>query len=233
MTDRMNLENIFRAAVLGCVLIAGSCSVAPTEPGGIAEDGAANHPIAVEPSYREIKVGFAGGIQGMSPEDAAKFDAFLADYRAHGNGSIGISVPSGAPSRNAITYFGERAASSGIARDKILVSTHDTANGDFRVDVSYIAYNIRTDRCGDWSENLAYTLDNATPRSFGCSVQQNIAAMVADPRDLVQPRSFEPGDANRAVAIIGNYEAGKPTAAEKHTNDMNVEQSAPGSGVGN
>jgi pilus assembly protein CpaD len=216
MTDRMNLENLFRAAVLGCVLIAGSCSVGPSEPGGIAEDGAANHPIAVEPSYREIKVGFAGGIQGMAPEDAAKFDAFLADYRAHGNGSLGISVPSGAPSRNAITYFGERAAASGIARDKILVSTHDTANGDFRVDVSYIAYTAHTDACGDWSENLAFTLDNATPRNFGCSVQQNIAAMVSDPRDLVQPRAFEPADANRAATVIGNYEQGKVTAAEKN-----------------
>jgi len=211
----MNLENLFRAAVLGSVLIAGSCSTAPTDPGGVAEDGAANHPIAVEPSYREIKVGFAGGPQGMTPEDAAKFDAFLADYRAHGNGSIGISVPSGAPSRNAITYFGERAAASGIARDKILVSTHDTVNGDFRVDVSYIAYTAHTDSCGDWSQNLAYTLDNATPRNFGCAVQQNIAAMVADPRDLVQPRAFEPADANRSGTIIGNYEQGKTTAAEK------------------
>jgi pilus assembly protein CpaD len=215
MTDRINLENLFRAAVLGCVLIAGSCSTGPSDPGGISEDGAANHPIAVEPSYREIKVQFAGGLQGMSPEDAAKFDAFLADYRAHGNGSIGISVPSGAPSRNAITYFGERAAASGIARDKILVSTHDTANGDFRVDVSYIAYTAHTDSCGDWSENLAYTLDNTTPKNFGCSVQQNIAAMVADPRDLVQPRGFEPADANRTATIIGNYEQGKVTSAEK------------------
>jgi pilus assembly protein CpaD len=226
MTNRTNLENLFRAAVLGCVLIAGSCSVGPDEPGGISQDGAANHPIAVEPSYRQIKVGFAGGLQGMSPEDAAKFDAFLADYRAHGNGSIGISVPAGAPSRNAITYFGERAAASGIARDKILVSTHDTNNGDFRVDVSYIAYTAHTDACGDWSENLAYTLDNATPRNFGCAVQQNIAAMVADPRDLVQPRDLQPGDANRAAAVIGNYEQGKVTAAEK-----TAEQSAAVSDV--
>lgn len=215
MTNRMNLENLFRAAVLASVLVAGSCSVAPSEPGGVAEDGAANHPIAVEPSYRELKVQFAGGVQGMSPEDAVRFDAFLADYRAHGNGSIGISVPAGAPSRNAITYFGERAAASGISRDKILVSTHDTTNGDFRVDVSYIAYTAHTDACGDWSENLAYTLDNATPKNFGCSVQQNIAAMVADPRDLVQPRAFEPADANRAGTVIGNYEQGKITAAEK------------------
>ena len=29
----------------------------------------------------------------MSAEDTAKFDAFLTDYRVHGNGSLGINVP--------------------------------------------------------------------------------------------------------------------------------------------
>ena len=48
---------------------------------------------------------FAGGADGISADDAAKFDNFLADYRAHGNGSLGISVPNGPPSRAAITYL--------------------------------------------------------------------------------------------------------------------------------
>ena len=38
----------------------------------------------------------------MPADDAAKFDAFLADYRAHGNGSIAISVPSGAGMQQAV-----------------------------------------------------------------------------------------------------------------------------------
>lgn len=49
------------------------------------------------------------------------------------------------------------------------------------VDLTYIAYTARTQACGDWSENESFTLDNSTPKRFGCSVQQNIAAMVADP----------------------------------------------------
>jgi len=102
----------------------------------------------VEPSYRDLKVQFTGGTDGMNSDDAIKFDNFLADYRAHGNGSLGISVPNGSASRAAITYFGERAAATGISRDKILVSTRDVANGDTRVDITYIAYNARTAACG-------------------------------------------------------------------------------------
>ena len=214
----MKLDYLLRAAALASILAAGSCSV--TNDGSmISEDGVANHPIAVEPSYRELKVYFSGGAEGVSADDAVKFDEFLADYRAHGNGSLGISVPGGAPSRAAITFFAERAAATGISRDKILVSTHDVANGDLRVDVSYIAYNASTQACGDWSENLAFSGDNLTPKNFGCSIQHNIAAMVADPRDLLQPRRFDPADANRAGTVITNYELGKPTPAEK-TNDQ-------------
>ena len=105
----MEMDNLLRAAALVSILVAGSCSV---NDHMISEDGARNHPIAVEPSFRELKVQFAGGPEGMNADDAVKFDAFLADYRVHGNGSLGISVPGGAPSRAAITYFAERAAAT-------------------------------------------------------------------------------------------------------------------------
>ena len=225
-------DNLLRIAALGCVIVAGSCAY-HNDGDSIAQDGAVNHPITVEPSFKEIKLHFAGGGRGISPDDAITFDNFLADFRAHGNGSLGISAPEGAPSRAAITWFAERAAATGIPKDKILVSTHDVANGDFRVDISYISYTAKTDPCGDWSENLAFTMDNLTPKSFGCSVRQNMAAMVADPRDLLGPRRFEPGDANRAGVILGKYEKGEPTAATKRTPDLGAEQSAPGSGIGN
>jgi pilus assembly protein CpaD len=210
----MKPDYLLRAAALASILVAGSCSVA-NDGNTISEDGSSNHPIMVEPSYRDLKVQYAGGSGGMATDDAVKFDAFLADYRAHGNGSLGISVPNGPPSRAAITFFAERAAATGISRDKILVSTHDVANGDYRVDVNYITYSAHTDSCGDWSENLAFTAENVTPKNFGCSVQHNVAAMVSDPRDLIVPRGFDTGDGNRAATIIDNYEQGKPTSAQK------------------
>ena len=37
------------------------------------------------------------------------------------NGSLGISVPNGPPSRAAITWLAERAAATGIPRDKITI----------------------------------------------------------------------------------------------------------------
>jgi pilus assembly protein CpaD len=228
----MKPEYFLRGAALATILIAGSCST--TDPNSVVwEDGARNHPILVEPSYKDLKVQFAGGADGMSSDDAVKFDNFLADYRAHGNGSLGISVPNGPASRAAITYFAERAAQTGISRDKILVSTRDVANGDSRVDITYIAYTARTQACGDWSENESFTLDNTTPKRFGCSVQQNIAAMVADPRDLLGPGAMGPVDTARRATVMDHYEKGEVTQADKHTVDKATEQSAGASTVGN
>jgi len=227
----MKPEYFLRAAAIATILIAGSCST--TDPNSVVwEDGARNHPIMVEPSYRDLKVQFTGSADGMNTDDAIKFESFLADYRAHGNGSLGISVPNGPASRAAITYFGERAAATGISRDKILVSTRDVANGDTRVDVSYIAYTARTEACGDWSENESYSLDNHTPKRFGCSVQQNIAAMVADPRDLLGPGRMGPVDAARRATVMEKYEMGEITQAVKHSADSGSEQSANTSNVG-
>jgi len=227
----MKLEHLFRVLAVGSVLVAGSCSAA-NDGSTISEDGARNHPIAVEPSYRDLKVQYAGGAEGMSSADVAKFDAFVADYRVHGNGSLGISVPSGAGSRAAISFFGERAALSGISRDKILVTTREAGNSDPRVDISYIAYTAHTEACGDWSEDQSFTLENHTTKNFGCSVQQNIAAMVADPRDLLGPGAMGPVSTNRRATVMDHYEKGEVTQATKRTNDAGTEQSAQASDVG-
>lgn len=209
----MKLENILRGAAILCIMTASSCAI-QNDGNTISSDPAVNHPIAVEPSFREIKLGY-GGPEGLSTDDAIKFDTFLADYRAHGNGSLGISVPAGASSRAVTTFFAERAAATGIPRDKILVSTHDVANGDQRVDVSFITYVARAGECGDWSENMAFVAENQSGKNFGCATRRNMAAMVSDPRDLLGPRRFEPADANRAATVITNYEQGLPTAAQK------------------
>jgi len=221
----MKLEHLFRVLAVGSVLVAGSCS-AVNDGNTISLDGARNHPIAVEPSYRDLKVQYAGA-EGMNSDDAAKFDAFVADYRVHGNGSLGISVPSGAGSRAAITFFGERAALSGISRDKILVTTREAGNSDTRVDVSYIAYTAHTKACGDWSEDESFTLENHTSANFGCATQQNIAAMVADPRDLLGPGAMGPVSTNRRAAVMDHYEKGEATPATK-----GPDQSAEVSSVG-
>jgi pilus assembly protein CpaD len=208
-------KNCLRGLSLVAILMASSCAGPNDGPNPGFEDGLRNHPIAVEPSYQSIKVAYSPADQGLSTSDAARFNAFVNDYRVHGSGSIAISAPSGMNATVAIAFFAERINAMGISRDHILVSSHDAPSGDTQVELNYVAYRAHTDACGDWSEDLSMTLENDTPKNFGCAVQQNIAAQVADPRDLLGPRGMDDGDGRRRQTVINNYDQGKPTPADK------------------
>ncbi|MGA7714112.1 MAG: CpaD family pilus assembly protein [Rhizomicrobium sp.] len=210
-----NPMSFLRFASVAAVMLAGSCAAPINDGTGLSSDGAVNHPITVEPHFQTIKLSFSAPDAGLMPDDAARFDAFVDAYRDHGNGAISITVPSGPDASATISYFGEKLASHGVARARILVGTREAANGDTRVEIGYVAFTAQTKPCGDWSESLADTSANATAANFGCAVQQNIAAEVADPRDLIAARPMSDADATRRNTALGEYEKGKPTAAEK------------------
>lgn len=226
-------HNMLRIAAICSLVAMGSCSVTPDgDMRAVMLDGAANNPITIEPSYRSLKVDFAPEQGGLTPPAAAQLAGFVAEYRDRGTGSIAISAPANPSAQGAIGFFAERINQMGIGRDKILVATHDAPDGDMRVEVNYVSYVANTRKCGDWSDDLGYTLANRTPRNFGCAVQQNLAANVGDPRDLLGPRTMDPSNGGRRAGVINLYEQGKVTQAEKRTADSAVEQSAGASRVG-
>jgi pilus assembly protein CpaD len=214
-----NSKEFLRVASLLAALAAGSCATPYNTNDGPMEDPVVNHPIVVEPSYHSLKLAFSAPNAGLMPDDSQHFDDFVADFIQRGNGSISITVPSGRDSSATITYFGERMASAGVPRDRILVGTRDVAGGDTRVELGYISYHASTAPCGDWSASVTETAANHVMANFGCAVQHNIAAQVADPRDLMGSQPLASGDAARRAVVYDNYKNGKPTAATK-TNEQ-------------
>jgi len=205
-------RKLMSLGALAAVLLAGSCA-SPSNDGSVSNDPEINHPISVMPEMRTMRVSFAG--DGLSNEEATKFDQFVASYQTRGNGSISISAPSGPGAPEAIRYFGERLANLGVPRSRILVGTHDVTGGDSRIEVGYVAYVAHADPCGDWSKDASETASNLPSPNFGCATQHNLAAMVADPRDLLGPRTIGSSDATRRTTVVGKYEKGETTAATK------------------
>lgn len=220
------LKSVLRTASIAAIVLAGSCAAPMNDGSGLSSDPAANHPIMVEPHFASIKLSFSAPQAGLLPDDAAKLDAFIADYLSRGSGSISVSAPSGQESTAAISYFGTRLFEMGVPRSRILVGTHE--GPDARVEIGFIAYQARTNPCGDWSKNLGDTAGNTTPANMGCAVQTNIAAQVADPRDLIEMRPTDPSDATRRAVVLDNYEKGRVTASSK-----SKDQSGSVSDVGN
>jgi pilus assembly protein CpaD len=211
----MITQNRLRVASLLLALVAGSCSSAssddqPQQPA--FEDGAANHPITSEPSYRTLKL--ANTIQ-LSNSDVVDLATFVDDYMTRGAGAISISVPAGPNSAQVITSLGEHIAELGVPRARILVGVQDQGGPDARVEIGFITYEARLEPCGDWSVNAADTSENLPMPNFGCSVQHNIAAEIADPRDIDQSRGLGPADAERRMQVLGKYEQAQTTSAQK------------------
>jgi pilus assembly protein CpaD len=226
------IKDITRIASLGALLLAGSCAAPQNDGTGYMADPFVNHPIAVEPAYHSIKLPYSSTEEGLMPDDAAHFSVFVAEYMSSGNGAISITAPSGSGANAAIGYFGERLAGMGVPRDKILVGTRQGAS-DGKVELGFMSYKAHVEACSenDWSTNWGDTSDNQPAPSFGCATQKNLAAMVADPRDLIEPRTMDDADATRRNTVMGHYEKGEVTQADKHTTDKPIEQSGMSSEV--
>lgn len=68
--------------------------------------------------------------------------------------------------------------------------------------------------CPDWSSKAETTLDLKTSSNFGCGINSNLAAMVANPEDLVRGQTSDTplrtATSNRAISV---YRAKEPTGA--------------------
>ena len=72
--------------------------------------------------------------------------------------------------------------------------------------------------CGTWPEDIGPSihnkgyLDNRQYHNFGCAAQRNLAAMVENPSDLVQPRTETPAYNARRAFMLDKYRKGESTA---------------------
>lgn len=222
----MSMSDAMRAAAIAAVLIAGSCAAPVNNNAMLTDDPTQNHPIVVDTASKSVRLGFSAADAGLMPDDAARFDAFVSQYKADGNGAISVTAPAGPVAQQTLSYFGERLAAAGIPRSHIMVGTRN--DGDWRVELSYVGYVAHTDACDQWGyEQASDTASNLPMASFGCAVQHNIAAQIENPRDIVEPRGLSPSDATRRSTVVTTYEKGQPTAASK-----NADQSVAVSDVG-
>ena len=78
-----------------------------------------------------------------------------------------------------------------------------------------LRYVAEAPECGRWPSNLADESRNLPYPNFGCAQQRNLAAQIANPADLLGPRTVEPADAERRAVVFDRYRQGRTTGAEK------------------
>jgi pilus assembly protein CpaD len=186
-------------------------------------DSSQRHPILVsqEPTTHLIRIGSDKQF-GLSASQRAQLLAFADHYRVidSGNSRLVVSVPSGAANEVAVMQaVGEIRAllnGQGFGQDAISVEAYSAEGAaDPPIRVSYLRYVAEPPQCGDWSTNLAYEPTNLPYPNLGCTQQRNLAVMVANPADLLGPRSETARSGERRDQVWGKYITGQPTGARK------------------
>lgn len=181
------------------------------------------HPIVVSQEPAHLSLNVPRGSQGLMPAQRAEVFEFAGRFRASdsGNSRLIISAPSGGPNEvaamNAVEDIRDLLLAGGFSESAIAVEAyHDEGKHGAPVRISYMRYIAEGPVCGrDWSENLARSPKNIAHPNFGCTSQQNLAAMIANPADLLGPRTESPRDGSRRDIVFEKWTKGEVTGAQK------------------
>ena len=203
---------ILRASAVLAALVIAACAnpISQPENGRSVEE---RFPITVEPHMESLRVPYNAARGNLDEASSAELQSFARDYLENGSGTISVSATRRIP--DAPNYVVGRLVAMGVPRERIIMGNDDALSAADEVRVTYIRYQAHASACGDWSTSLTDTSENKISANLGCATRHNLAAMVADPRDLVTPKPFEAGDAQRRLTVLEKYRKGDTTVAEK------------------
>jgi pilus assembly protein CpaD len=161
---------------------------------------------------------------GLNWSQIALIETLAAEYKARGHGPLVISYPQNAGNAEAaiaaIAEARTRLYAHGLDWTQIAGGAYE-AGGELQAPVlfSFNRYQAVAPDCPvRWTD-----LTNAEPGRhwprFGCATAANLAAMVADPRDLETPRTFGAPDAARRQTVLENYRRGEATGSQRTGDD--------------
>ena len=188
--------------------------------GWLVADPTARHPILVGSTPIVLDLPVAKGSYGLAQNQGYELRHFLRRHRHKNEGPITVEAPSGGANEIAVMHaLGEvkrELRRAGISRHEVHFAAYSgTGSASSPIKISYNEFTARGPECGDWSDNLARDPKNIPYRNFRCATQRNLAAMVSNPRDLVEPRGMAPRNSQRRDVIMDKYVKGDTTVAEK------------------
>jgi pilus assembly protein CpaD len=98
-----------------------------------------------------------------------------------------------------------------LMSEAVPVTAGSVAPGYLRVTVTRASAYVPG--CPDWATKTSSSQVNATSSNFGCATNSNIAAMVADPNDLIKGARNETPDPSSASKPIRVYRDREPTGS--------------------
>ena len=212
---------------LGTALV--GCDIDRNDYTGAMSDFRQRHPILLVEKDRTLQVFVGSAKSGLTPDQRVEVVAFAQTWRDDGTGRFVIDRPSAARNPAAATaVVGEVRSilhAMGVPDSAIRVQYYRADRHLLAVvRVKYPHLAAQAGPCGQWPYDLgptveSYHFENIDYWNLGCATQRNLAAMVANPADLVQPRSETAVYRARRTIVLDKYRKGESSATTYSDSD--------------
>jgi pilus assembly protein CpaD len=196
----------FAAALAGC-----NTTTADDSTGSVPATYRDRHPITMKEGKKSLTLFVGAGRGGLSPTQRAEVLAFAQNWKRDATGGVTIDRPVGSANERAANDTLKEALSiivqAGVPNNGIGIRPYDPGAKHGTLRLNYPLMVADAGPCGLWPDDLGLSYEtkqyeNKQYYNFGCATQRNLAAMVAEPADIVQPRAEGPAyNAKRTFSV--------------------------------
>ena len=204
---------LLSTSLLAFGLAAAGCS---TPAGG-------HHPAPLTPTERWTmhveqqpeQMAFGPHADGLSDNQRAALTRYVDGWTTNGGGPIAVATPKTGGDAASRTAWAVKARLQqlGVAEADIQVQGYDSDQAGAPVLIVYQRYAAKVPQCSNSWTDLTSNYKNDGYQNFGCAVTANMAAQMANPRDIAAPADMTASDAGRRATVFDKYRKGDPTGA--------------------
>lgn len=205
-----------RLVLTGCsAAILAACATPPTDS---LPPMQLRNPVQVAESIERLELYTRPTGLELSARDKLAVAQFLDGYRNGGTGPLYMNQPStaaqGLGTRQAESVIRGLMAQSGMNPTALQIGEYQSPYGaPAPVVVSYRTLQAIPQDCRQL-DDVTRTYNNQPHRQFGCFHSANLAALISDPRQLLEPYAQGTPNAQRRTVVYDKYIAGEATASD-------------------
>lgn len=194
-----------------------ACASGPQPSGPMPVNSLSRYVLQVEPGVDRIAL--AVHDTGLSPNQHAALGALAGRFAREGAEVIRVEAPAGNDpvSAQAAWNVREALAAMGVPGERLVVVSYSAPDPRGPVLAGFEILRARVPNCAAEVQVSATNYGNEPPAGFGCAVTANLAAQIANPRDIVAPRALAGPDMDRRAKVFDTYRGGQQTAAPQET----------------
>jgi pilus assembly protein CpaD len=219
------------AFVAGCALFVCACNTDQQVAGApdVPFDYRLRHPISITETQHNVEI-FVGSNRGeLNSSQRAALVEFAESWKHEATGGVVVNVPVGGSNQRAAAEVAPAIhailTAGGVPANGIRMRAYHSPPGTLAtIHVIYPKIGAQAGPCGLWPEDIGPSanrsyFENAPPWNQGCATQRNLAAMIDNPADLVQPRADGPVYEMRRTNVMTNYVKGGDTTTKYQANE--------------